>query len=468
MCCKHTGTVPKSCAAEIVEDRMSVIVEAITVIFRNATADALIAGGSSAIRDNPPNNTYRTDGILSAIGFMTPEDTEQFVGQLKGVGFRFIEKGKSIDIAVCDQNRGFTADCEWLGTDTDERGVRFCWLLGQPRGAMCVQSGWRFEQSLYTVGSFRPDDEPLDNLKFLRTENGTNVYLDKSTGKEIYTGRPFENKDDAHTIRTKALLFATAVKFTHDGMVADGWMSVIVNSEAKSSPHLIMRYRNQIGILFVEVQWNGASLTELDEVSKKHLLDKAQQMNAVPMVASLDFRGEPDRQMTKITEVEDCQAIQAHLNRNYLIHDLTAEHEWNAGDHDLDAEIELSDWESHDFGIQIVSQTLEKDGHKIEHMDADMDAVVQIVASIDGKFIYIVVETVRYPAEEAEFSGPQIRDAAEMAATRGADLKIASVSLASADDPFDPDETVRLPIYRGAGVFPRFTGLKDPQFKYDG
>jgi hypothetical protein len=96
---------------------MSILVEAITVIFRNATADALIEGGVATIRDNPPNNTYRTDGVLSAVGFMTPEDTEHFVERLKDVGFRFIEKGKSMDIAVCDQNRGFTANCEWLGTN---------------------------------------------------------------------------------------------------------------------------------------------------------------------------------------------------------------------------------------------------------------------------------------------------------------------------------------------------------------
>jgi len=29
-----------------------------------------------------------------------------------------------------------------------------------------------------------------ESLKFLRQENGTDVYLDLSTGKEVYVGRP--------------------------------------------------------------------------------------------------------------------------------------------------------------------------------------------------------------------------------------------------------------------------------------
>jgi hypothetical protein len=36
------------------------------------------------------------------------------------------------------------------------------------------------------------------------------------------------------------------------------------------------------------------------------------------------------------------------------------------------------------------------------------------------------------------------------------------------DDPFDPDGKSALPIFRGVGVMPRFTGLIDPTLNVDG
>jgi hypothetical protein len=446
---------------------VSVLIEGITVIFRNATADRLIEGGVEAIRDNAPNRTFRSDGNIAAIGFMTPEDVGHFIEQLNQVGFRHIENGKIADIAVCDQMRGFPVDCDWLGTDVDERGVRFCWLFGHEPGEMVTQMGWNYGQSLYTKGNFRPDDEPVDHLKFLRTEDGLNVYLDEGTGKEVYAGRPFENKDDVHTVRTKALLLGTAVKVVYDAISAEGWTSIQVKTEPDSIPHLIMRYRNQIGLIGVDVNWNGIALTDFSS-SVDELVQLGQSMNAIPLVASIDIKGEAIPLMSQIAEVEASRDIEFHLRRPYLLHDISANHEWTEADYDLEAEVELSDWEIHDFGIQVVRQTLEKDGHFIETWDSGQNAVAQIVVIIENRKTFIVVRTVRYPAKEAEFEKDELRLAAELAARRDADLKIASVSLASADDPFDPSGANVHPIYRGAGVIPRFTGLADPKIIVDG
>lgn len=446
---------------------MSVLVEAITVIFRNATADQLIQGGVSSIRNNPPNGTFRTDGKVSAVGFMTPEDVGHFVEQLKQVGFRHIERGKIADIAVCDQIRGFPVDCEWLGTDVDGRGVRFCWLLGEEPGEMATQEGWTYEQSLYSNGSFRADDEPVDHLKFLRTENGLNVYLDEQTGKEVYAGRPFADKDDVHTVRAKALLFATSVKMVYDAMLADGWMSIQVNQDADASHHLIMRYRNQIGIVGIDTHWNEAALTEIDPSGRK-LVDLAKAMKAIPLMASIDIVGQPSHTLNRIAEVEASSEIEFRLRRTYLVHDLHKGREWTDADYDLEAEVELSDWEIHDFGIQVVRQSLENDGHEIDAWNSNLDAVAQVKTVIDGKLTYIVVRTVRYPEKDATFGQEDLRLAAELAGSNNADLKIASVALASADDPFDPAAKTGHPIYRGTAVMPRFAGLSNPVITANG
>jgi len=50
--------------------------------------------------------------------------------------------------------------------------------------------GWTYNESLSASSKFVKNEEMENKLKFLRNENGTDVYLDRSTGKEVYVGRP--------------------------------------------------------------------------------------------------------------------------------------------------------------------------------------------------------------------------------------------------------------------------------------
>jgi hypothetical protein len=147
---------------------MSVLVEALTVVFRNTNANMKLKGGSGSLCDIAPNETYRTDGFLSAVGFMNPRDAKSFVDQLEAIGFVFIEQEQAIDIAICDQNEGFTSACDWLETEKNEFGVRYCWLLGKPKGIMATPLGWSLATSLYHTGSFIPDEEIPEQIKFLK------------------------------------------------------------------------------------------------------------------------------------------------------------------------------------------------------------------------------------------------------------------------------------------------------------
>jgi hypothetical protein len=333
---------------------------------------------------------------------------------------------------------------------------------------MAVQEGWSIEQSLYNTGSFLADGEPDDHLEFLRTENRLNVYLDKNTGKEVYVGRPFEDVDDIQTKKIKELLFASAVKAANDMLTADGWMFINADTDRDAFRHLILRYRNQIGVVFLDVNWNETPLTHFNDEARSHFIEMAKSMKAIPILVSFDIHGAPDGPVSNVKDIENCRSIEFRLRRAYLAHDLALEKEWSETDYDLNAEIELSDWEIHDFGIQVVRQTLKKEGHQIFGWNSDEGGLIQIFASIDDRVTHIAVNTVRYPKKEAEFKPEIIRRAAEYAAREGAHLQMASVSLANADDPFDPDGAGALPIIRGAGVFPRFTGLEDPVIPVDG
>jgi len=46
--------------------------------------------------------------------------------------------------------------------------------------------GWTFEGSLSERFVFVPNKGSMDRLKYLRTENGCDVFLDTSTGSEIF------------------------------------------------------------------------------------------------------------------------------------------------------------------------------------------------------------------------------------------------------------------------------------------
>jgi hypothetical protein len=115
---------------------MSVLVEAITVIVRNGDVDRRYPGGVAALAASAPNQTFRTDGQLAAIGFMTPSDAEVYVLSLEKVGLRFVEDGQARDIVVVDQIHGPTTACDWIEVATDLDGTKSVWLRGTPKGEL--------------------------------------------------------------------------------------------------------------------------------------------------------------------------------------------------------------------------------------------------------------------------------------------------------------------------------------------
>jgi hypothetical protein len=155
---------------------VSILVEVITVVFMNATADRLIQGGVDAVQTNAPNSTFRTDGLISAISFMDPESTGHFVETLLNVGMEFVEDGIAKDIVVLDQYRGATAQCDWIGFNQIADGNSIAWLVGHPQGDMAVYDNWTPNNDFM----FR-DGQVGETMKFLREENGLDVYLDLET-----------------------------------------------------------------------------------------------------------------------------------------------------------------------------------------------------------------------------------------------------------------------------------------------
>jgi hypothetical protein len=173
---------------------MAVLVEAISVIVPSAAIEARYPGGWEAFRRLVPNSTLCSDAELVRIGFMAPMDAKAFVDQLQKAGLVFVRNGKAVDVAVVDQLQGPTSACDWLEYghfligDGPER-VAACRLAGSRSTQVATPPGWEYARSLSAMHPFVPTDAVSRELKYLRGENGMDVYLNRKTGKEVYMGR---------------------------------------------------------------------------------------------------------------------------------------------------------------------------------------------------------------------------------------------------------------------------------------
>jgi hypothetical protein len=173
---------------------MAVLVEATSVIARREKLEAAYPGGWAGFVADCPNRTLCADRHLARIGFMSPADVEAFVHRLEAVGMAFLRDGATVDIAVVDQMRGPTRRSDWLDwghVDIEDRRVATCRLAGDTENRLITPDGWQYEKSLSATCGFVPNGAERKSLKFLRHEDGLDVYLSRLTGKEVFIGRAF-------------------------------------------------------------------------------------------------------------------------------------------------------------------------------------------------------------------------------------------------------------------------------------
>jgi hypothetical protein len=145
-----------------------------------------------------------------------------------------------------------------------------------------------------------------------------------------------------------------------------------------------------------------------------------------------------------------------------LIHAETRK-EVNPLDLVTDEPLEISDWELHNFAIQVVKSSLEKEGKNVFSAQSSLHIDPSVWFEESGKAFWVVVRAVRYPEKDANIP-PNIRDIESSCSHMGEGGYFASVAVGNADDPFDPDAQENgnyLPLYRGHGMFVRYKGLRE-------
>jgi hypothetical protein len=121
--------------------------------------------------------------------------------------------------------------------------------------------------------------------------------------------------------------------------------------------------------------------------------------------------------------------------------------------------IEMSDWELHDFAVQIVRDQLVKEGRKIMTWVSHPGIDPALWFHGDTGREWVIIRAARYPVRaDPPANWQQI---AERCARLGKVGHFASVSVARADEAFDPEHKAPVtPIWRGHTLVVKYIGLE--------
>jgi hypothetical protein len=173
---------------------MPVLIEAISVVCRVDSIEQKFEGGWDAFARLVPNKTLARDNELARVGFMVPDDVENFVDQLQAHGLQFLVDDQAVDIAVVDQCQGFMSICAWLEfarVDLNGAGQRIAVvrLAGTSSDEVATPNGWLFERSLSSSFGFVPTEHKETALKLLQRERNLDIDEHTLSGGEVYLGR---------------------------------------------------------------------------------------------------------------------------------------------------------------------------------------------------------------------------------------------------------------------------------------
>lgn len=144
---------------------MAVLVEALCVIVRRSTIDEKYPGGWEKFEADHQTLPFCADDKIMRLGFTSPLEMRSFIRELEKLGLAYLKEGKSADIAIIDQSRGFMAPCDWLEyghvTIGDGRTkVAACRLAGCPAKSIVLPLGWTYKQSLSERYSIPSSEDP--------------------------------------------------------------------------------------------------------------------------------------------------------------------------------------------------------------------------------------------------------------------------------------------------------------------
>jgi hypothetical protein len=125
-----------------------------------------------------------------------------------------------------------------------------------------------------------------------------------------------------------------------------------------------------------------------------------------------------------------------------------------------DQNIEMTPWEIQDMAVQVVRDYLAQQGFKLMAWQGDpmVDPSIWFLGKSKG-LEWVLVRSAKHPAKSAERPKDWQKLETGLAKT-GTVGHFASVGLVSVDQPFETNDEVPVPLFRGHGMHVRFTGLE--------
>jgi hypothetical protein len=174
---------------------VAVLIEAISVVISADAIHQRYPGGWNAFVLAAPNHTLCSDNELARVGFMSPTDVETYISAHRQHNIVYEDQGTARDLVVIDQLRGPLLTCNWIEfgcvhVDNDPaKKIAVCRKRGSHSSQVFTPNGWKYEHSLSSSFGFVPLAEERKSLKFLRHENGVDIYLNELTNREVFIGR---------------------------------------------------------------------------------------------------------------------------------------------------------------------------------------------------------------------------------------------------------------------------------------
>jgi hypothetical protein len=214
---------------------MSVLCEALSVLVRAATLDEKYPGGLEAYRAGVPNRTWCSDGKLTRVGFMRPEDVLTYLGVLRArSGLVTDLNGRWIDVVVVDQFTGPTAPCNWVKF---ERHAKYshAWRLGFPPGPLAKPEHW-------VPGELRfHNDESSLILEDDPTTPGVHTTVDVRTGDVTYLPTVFDGSGVAQGDIEGALYDALKAAAANRDLASAHRVLLVVDHHLRVWPVAVLR-----------------------------------------------------------------------------------------------------------------------------------------------------------------------------------------------------------------------------------
>jgi len=213
---------------------MAVLIEALSVIVKVSVLESKYPNGVAGYANECPNQTFCTDGRVTRVGFMCPEDVGTFLNRLIDRGLTPRDGEHWEDAVVIDQHPAApTGPCDWIAIGRAEDGTLAAWSA-DPRdipGELFVPSKWKFEGSLSQEPGYVPSDEDTERFTFDGIEGRCEVHIDRESGKKVYIGRAFQRgrekrratppKDTGLTLERATISWARAVNLQDPSQAAE-------------------------------------------------------------------------------------------------------------------------------------------------------------------------------------------------------------------------------------------------------